>query len=109
VIFGSLFLQNFVAYFENDYETMTQTLKLNVSPASVMPLTYTGDAANSTPTSPFNNIMFPIDMVVTISENFTPTIKGNTDFNGWYDFKISLNSTTISTYGDSCIGYVDGK
>ena len=107
VIFGSLFLQNFVAYFENDYETMTQSLTLNVSPTSVMPLTYTGEDADTTNQSPFNNIVFPIDMVVTINENFTPTVKANTDFNGWYDFKISLDSTVVSTYSDYCVGYVD--
>jgi hypothetical protein len=46
-------------------------------------------------------------MVVTINENFTPTVKANTDFNGWYDFKISLDSTVVSTYSDYCVGYVD--
>ena len=42
-ILGSMFLQNFVAYFENDYSTMTQSVQLSINPIGVIPGTIIGN------------------------------------------------------------------
>jgi hypothetical protein len=72
-----------------------------------MPLTLIGMKADQTNQSPFNVITFPVAMDVSISSDFTPTIKASTDFNGWHDFKISLDSIYVSAYSESCVAYVD--
>jgi len=73
-----------------------------------MPLTYIGSDPDNTNVSPFNELVFRMIFTVTISDDFTPTVKANTDFNGWYDFKISLSSSYITTYSEFCIA-LDGE
>ena len=70
-----------------------------------MPLTFIGSQSgskNNSTMDPFNEIIEPVIMTVKINEDFTPTIKGDTDFEGWADFKISLDGSRLLAYGNEC-------
>lgn len=70
-----------------------------------MPLTFIGSQSGSDfnyTMDPFNEIIEPIIMTVKINQDFTPTIKGNTDFEGWVDFKISLAGTKLLAVSKYC-------
>jgi len=66
IILGSLFMQNFVAYYENDYNTTTQTVSFAVSPIGAFPLTYIGTYITESDVSPFNKIITPTVLDITI-------------------------------------------
>lgn len=59
--------------------------------------------------SPFNDIIEPIVLNVTIKDGFVPSIVANADYQGWVDFKLSLNSYDTGAFSKDCEAYVDDQ
>jgi hypothetical protein len=109
IILGTMFFQNFVAYFENDYTNMVQNVTLYISPENRLPYAFQGATISNDDFNPFNYIAYPQVWYLDIQPTFTPTVKANADFSGWGDYKLNLGALSHTVVSDQCQAYANGK
>jgi hypothetical protein len=102
IVLGTMFMQNFIAYYENDYNKNTESLTLMRSREFAMPQTTIGQDITPSDVSPFNNTINPTVLNIVVDETMTPMIKASASFQGIAGFKFSLTSSNITAYESSC-------
>lgn len=111
-IFGTMFFQQFVAYYENGgnpQSAQRQNLTLALSPTAAMPQSYVGIAATTQTANLFAYSGTSIPLLVNVT-SMTTMVQAEYGYQGLADFKLSINDSVLYTFINDLYNYpgVDG-
>jgi len=106
VIFGSLIMQQYKAWFDYDLTgTASTTLKMQISDTNTLTNSYIGNAAMTLSGSPFTALDDASAQLYIGTDTFhyKTTIRASLGFQGLTTFQVSLLGNYVFTYDDDCL------
>lgn len=105
VIFGSLIMQQYKAYFDYDMTQGSTVLKMQISDTNTLTNSYIGNATITQSGSPFTALddASAVIYVGTDEFHYKTTVRASLGFQGLSTFQVSLLGNYVYAYADDCM------